>query len=221
MPSAWPLFELRVRTPRLVLRSPTDDDLFALIEVARAGVHDPDQMPFAVAWTDLAPPAFEQSFLSFFWGCRASWTPEAWQLPLAVVLEDRPVGIQDLKATGFPTLRTVETGSWLGRAYQRQGLGTEMRAAVLALAFDGLGALVATSGVIEGNAASERVSQKLGYEPNGEALVAPRGIPVVEHRYRLTRERWDPDRYPVRIEHLEACRAMFGLDARSDDPDPP
>ena len=42
---------------RLVLRSPTDDDLFALLEVARAGVHDPDQMPFAVAWTDLAPPA--------------------------------------------------------------------------------------------------------------------------------------------------------------------
>jgi RimJ/RimL family protein N-acetyltransferase len=221
MPSAWPLFELRLRTSRLVLRSPTDDDLFALIEVARAGVHDPDEMPFAVAWTDLAPPAFEQSFLSFFWGCRASWAPGAWQLPLAVVLEDRPVGIQELRATSFSTLRTVETGSWLGRAYQRQGLGTEMRAAVLALAFDGLNADVATSGAIEGNIASRRVSEKLGYEPNGESLVAPRGTPVVEHHYRLPRERWDPGRYPVRIEHLEACRSMFGPDARSDVADPP
>ena len=94
-------------------------------------------------------------------------------------------------------MRTVETGSWLGRPYQRQGIGTEMRAGVLALAFDGLGAEIATSGAVEGNPASRRVSEKLGYEPNGEALLAPRGTPVVEQRYRLTRERWDPDRYPV------------------------
>ena len=84
---------------------------------------------------------------------------------------------------------------------------------MLALAFDGLGAVVATSGAIEGNAASQRVSEKLGYEPNGESLVAPRGTAVVEHRYRLQRERWDRDRYPVRIEHLDECLGMFGLDA--------
>jgi RimJ/RimL family protein N-acetyltransferase len=212
MASPWPLFELRLRTPRLVLRSPTDEDLFALLDVARAGVHDPAVMPFGVAWTDVPPPAFERSFLAFFWSCRASWTPERWQLPLAVVLDERPVGIQELRATDFATLRTVGTGSWLGLAYQGQGIGTEMRAAVLALAFDGLGAEIATSGAIEGNAASHRVSEKLGYEANGEALVAPRGTPVVEHRYRLRRQNWDRDRYPVTIEHLDACRGMFGLD---------
>jgi RimJ/RimL family protein N-acetyltransferase len=216
MPSAWPLFDLRLRTARLVLRSPTDDDLFALLDVARTGVHDPAEMPFAVAWTDLGPPAFEQSFLQYFWTCRAAWRPEAWQLVMAVVFDDRPIGIQELSARRFATLRSVETGSWLGRAYQRQGLGTEMRAAVLALAFDGLGATVATSAVIEGNIASRRVSETLGYEPNGETLVAPRGAPVVERRYRLPRDRWDPARYPVRIEHLDPCRAMFGLDARPD-----
>ena len=112
MSSAWPLFELRLRTPRLELRSPTDDDVFALLEVARGGVHDAAHLPFAVAWTDLASPAFERGFLQFYWGCRASWTPEAWQLPMAVVLNDRPIGVQDLSATGFPTLRTVMTGSW-------------------------------------------------------------------------------------------------------------
>jgi RimJ/RimL family protein N-acetyltransferase len=219
MPNAWPLFDLRLRTTRLVLRSPTDDDLFALLEVASAGVHDRDQMPFAIAWTDLAPPAFERSFLQFFWSCRSSWTPEAWQLPLAVVLEGRPIGIQELRGTSFATLRTVETGSWLGRIYQGQGLGTEMRAAVLTLAFDGLGAAAATSGVIEGNAASRRVSEKLGYEPNGESLVAPRGTPVVEHQYRLRREHWDRARYPVTIEGIDACRAMFGLDTPTDSGD--
>jgi RimJ/RimL family protein N-acetyltransferase len=53
-------------------------------------------------------------------------------------------------------------GSWPGRRYQRQGAGTEMRAAVLFLAFDGLGALAAESGALEGNDASSRVSGKLG-----------------------------------------------------------
>lgn len=214
MPSAWPLFDLRLRTPRLELRSPTDDDVFALLDLAHAGIHDPDQMPFAVAWTDLESPAFERSFLAYFWGSRASWTPERWRLPLAVLLDGRPVGIQEVQATDFAMLRTVDTGSWLGRAYQGQGIGTEMRAAVLALAFDGLGAEVATSGAIEGNIASHRVSEKLGYELNGEARLAPRGTPVVEHHYRIMRARWDPGRYPVRIEHLEACRSMFGLDER-------
>jgi hypothetical protein len=37
-----------------------------------------------------------------------------------------------------------------------------MRAAVLFLAFDGLGAVAAESGALEGNDASSRVSGKLG-----------------------------------------------------------
>ena len=217
MSSPWPLFDLRLRTPRLELRSPTDEDAFALLEVARAGVHPAYEMPFGVAWTDLASPAFERSFLQFLWGCRASWTPDEWHLPLAVVLDGRPIGIQELTATRFPVLRTVHTGSWLGRAYQGQGIGTEMRAAVLALAFEGLGAEVAASAVIEGNGASRRVCEKLGYLPNGESRVAPRGTPVRHQFYMLPRASWDPDRYPVRIEHLDACREMFGLEAVAED----
>jgi RimJ/RimL family protein N-acetyltransferase len=217
MSSPWPLFDLRLRTPRLELRSPTDEDVFGLLEVAQAGVHPANEMPFAVAWTDLASPAFERSFLQFLWGCRASWRPDAWHLPLAVVFEGRPIGIQELSATSFRILRTVDTGSWLGRAYQGQGIGTEMRAAVLALAFEGLDAEVAASGVIEGNEASRRVSEKLGYSPNGESRIAPRGTPVEHRFYRLPRTSWDPVRYPVRIEHLDACREMFGLDAIEED----
>ena len=110
-------------------------------------------------------------------------------------------------------MRTVETGSWLGRAFQSQGIGTEMRAAVLALAFDGLGAEVASSGAMDRNAASRRVSEKLATKPNGEGSVAPRGVPVVERRYQLRRERWDRDRHPVAIEHLDECLGMFGLNA--------
>ena len=32
---------------------PTDDDLPALLAVAKAGIHPPDEMPFGVAWTSL------------------------------------------------------------------------------------------------------------------------------------------------------------------------
>jgi hypothetical protein len=58
MSGPWPLFALRLRSARLELRSPTDPDLFALLEVARAGVHDPATMPFVIAWTDLRGDAF-------------------------------------------------------------------------------------------------------------------------------------------------------------------
>jgi RimJ/RimL family protein N-acetyltransferase len=215
MPHPWPVFDLRIRTTRLELRAPTDDDLVALLDVARAGVHDPERMPFGVAWTDVPSPEFELSFLRFFWRTRASWTPAAWRLPLAVLHAGQAIGMQEVWATDFATLRVVETGSWLGLLHQGQGLGTEMRAAVLYLAFEGLGATAARSGALDGNEASRRVSEKLGYEPNGEGLVAPRGRPVVHHGYLLRREHWQRDLYPVSIENLDACLLMFGLDERT------
>jgi hypothetical protein len=55
MAHPWPLFDLRLRTPLLELRLPTDDDLLALLEVARAGIHDPTTTPFQVPWDELPP----------------------------------------------------------------------------------------------------------------------------------------------------------------------
>jgi RimJ/RimL family protein N-acetyltransferase len=103
----------------------------------------------------------------------------------------------------------VVTGSWLGAAYQGHGYGTEMRAAVLELAFRGLSAEVAESGAMQGNVASTRVSEKLGYEPAGEGTRSPRGQPVPETLYRLRREAW---RNPMRVEleALEPARPLFG-----------
>ena len=208
----WPLFELRLRSARLELRSPTDDDLLALLEVARAGIHDPASMPFAIAWTDLRGEAFDQGFLQFYWGTRASWTVDSWSLPLAVHLDGQPIGVQELSATNFHTNRIVDTGSWLGVRFQGHGFGTEMRAAVLAYAFDSLAAVSARSGALEGNEASRRVSLKLGYRPDGFGEVAPRGTPVREERFVLDRWDFDRDRWPVVVEGFHACRRMFGLD---------
>jgi RimJ/RimL family protein N-acetyltransferase len=86
-----------------------------------------------------------------------------------------------------------------------------MRAAVLELAFGGLGAVAAESGALEGNVASARVSEKLGYEPAGERFQSPRGEPVREQIYRVTRERWQSvDRPPVEIEGLSKSIHLFG-----------
>ena len=142
MPDAqWPLIDLRVRTPRLEIRLPTDADLYRLNELVDLGVHEPSAMPFTIPWTDTPPPRRHRESLKFWWSARANWSPESWDFTGAVFVDGAPVGVQGLMAKNFARLRTVETGSWLGRQHQGQGLGKEMRAAILHLAFEGLGAI--------------------------------------------------------------------------------
>jgi RimJ/RimL family protein N-acetyltransferase len=87
-----------------------------------------------------------------------------------------------------------------------------MRAAMLALLFDGLGLELAASGAFDHNVASFRVSEKLGYEPAAEDVVSPRGVPMRRRNFRLTRERWESRERPsVEIEGLEPCLPLFGL----------
>jgi RimJ/RimL family protein N-acetyltransferase len=207
---AWPLFGLRLRTERLVLRPPTDDELPELMALARAGIHPPDEMPFGVAWSTLPSPDFERGFLQHFWRIRATWSPDHWYLNFMVEWDGTPIGAQSIDAEGFAIHRTVATGSWLGQTYQGRGFGREMRGAVLGFAFDGLGARVAESSAFLDNAASNAVSRSLGYEENGFGSLAPEGIARVTQRFRMTAEGWrSRPRPPLTIEGLEACREMF------------
>jgi RimJ/RimL family protein N-acetyltransferase len=210
MAHPWPLFDLRIRTPRLELRIPTDDDLLALAIVARTGVHDRPATPFLVPWDELPSPAFEQQFLMHWWRVRGGWTPGGWTLGMAAFADGVAVGMQDVAAHDFDARRTVVTGSWLGLAYHGRGYGTEMRAAVLHLAFTELGALVAESGYAEDNAASARVSEKLGYVANGVRIHAYGGVRRVEQMVRVTPETWRRDLVPVTVEGMGACRGLFG-----------
>ena len=66
----WPLFDLRIVTPRLELRYPSDDDLFALAGILAEGIHDPDTMPFAEPWTRAESPELERNGLRFWWSRR-------------------------------------------------------------------------------------------------------------------------------------------------------
>jgi RimJ/RimL family protein N-acetyltransferase len=203
---------LRLRTPRLELRLASDEELRGLAELARAGIHEPEEMPFEVAWTDnVGSPSFGEEFLEFHRDRLAASTPEAWRLELITFLDGSPIGTQGVGADNFAAKREVFTGSWLGRAWQRRGLGTEQRAAVLQLAFVGLGARAAISGARERNHGSLGVSRRLGYEDVGMQLAYPRGEPVP---HRLLRLEAADFRSPVQveIEGLDALRSCLGID---------
>lgn len=209
---SWPLFDLRVRTPRLELRPDWDGGLADLAAVAAAGVHDPADMPFFEPWTDAAPGDLERSTMQFCWGRRAALTPDDWHVNFVVLRDGRVVGLQSVQARQFAVTRTVETGSWLGRVWQGQGIGTEMRAAVLHVAFAGLGAQRALSGAFEDNAPSLAVSRVLGYVEHGDEVRARRGRPARAVRFLLTREEWERRQppFPINVDGLEPCRPLLG-----------
>src|SRR5581483_2034090 len=123
-----PLTRVRLRRARLELRLPTISEVRALYQVAKAGIHDPAEMPFEVPWTDTLN---EDDFVAYHRERRE----------FVAFLDGLPIGVQALRVEGGEAV----TGSWLGAAYQGQGLGTEMRATVLTLAFERYGVSVARS----------------------------------------------------------------------------
>jgi len=202
------LFDLRVRTPRLELRLGPHRELEQLRELAGAGVHPPEVMPFYVPWTDW--PQEPGWLVDYHEQQLAEWRPERWSLELLVRAEGELAGTQGMRGVDFAACRSVDTGSWLGLRFQGRGFGTEMRTAVIELAFRGLGAERVTSGAFDDNAASIRVSEKLGYRRVGEAEHAPRGRPQREILFELRREDWRPG-VAVEIEGLETALPLFGL----------
>ncbi|MFD4274145.1 GNAT family protein [Streptomyces cyaneofuscatus] len=208
----WPLHGLRIRTPRLELRLPDEALLDELASVGADGVHAPDRMPFIVPWTDGEPDEVGRATYQHVLGTIAGWTAQDWHLSLSVLHGGEVVGRQDVMGREFGVRREVMTGSWLGLPHQGQGIGTEMRAAALHLAFEGLGARYAVSDARTDNAGSLGVSRRLGYEPDGLQIEVIRGEAVTLRRVRLDRAGWEKHRsVDVTVEGLDACRADFGV----------
>lgn len=202
-----PLFGLRLRTPRLELRLPTEAELVELYELAAAGIHPPEEMPFGVAWTDKLT---QESFLAYHHSTRETWTAESWKIDLGTWVDGVLAGVQGIGADGYAHQRTIGTGSWLGERFQGHGMGTEMRTAVVELAFRELGAAAVTSSAFETNAASRRVSEKLGYRVVGHETMSPRGVPEPHLKLRLDRSDWRGAPLRVEVEGVEPCLPLFG-----------
>lgn len=168
----WPPFGLVVTAGDLTLTPVTDVDLPGLVDLVRSGVHPSDEMPFGVPWTRQPSNEVAPQYARHYWRMRAAFEPQDFHLDFAVRDRDELVGVQGFFAKDYAVTRTAETGSWLALRHQGRGLGTGMRQAVCAFLFDHLDAAEVRSGAWVDNAASLRVSQKLGYRVSDTDRVA-------------------------------------------------
>ncbi|MEZ0446412.1 GNAT family N-acetyltransferase [Cellulomonas sp. ICMP 17802] len=211
----WPLAALRVTCGDLELRYLDESTLTALAQLAAEGIHDPDFMPFTGTWSRGTPTEVARSVLTFQWGKRAATTPDDWHLDLALVRGGEVLGVQGMMAKAYPVTRTAETGSWLGRRHQGQGLGTRMRLMILHLLFEGLGAHEATTQAFADNAASNGVTRRLGYAENGVDIDPREGKAVLSNRYVLSLAAWqsrpEAHRLDVTLDGVGPAREFLGI----------
>jgi RimJ/RimL family protein N-acetyltransferase len=209
----WPLLGLRVTTPRLTLAYPTDEHSAELAEVAKRGIHAEGISPFMTGFSLLPPDERARSVVQFQWKGRAEFSVEKWTLPFVAIVDGEVVGVQDAFTSHFALTRAVTTGSWLVADRQGEGIGTEMRRAILHLLFDGLGAEIAHTEAFAHNGSSQGVTRKLGYIDDGETI-GKRGDGEAERslRFRMEREHWaEVKSDDLTIHGLEACLPLFGL----------
>lgn len=212
----FPTLNIRVITDRLILRMPTFAEAISLSNLAAAGIHEPGARPFRIEWTngtplEVARRVAQRAMLHLgeaFDGTACD------DIELAVFLKTRPitpVGRVGLQIHDRP-IRAGKTHSWIGRAYQGNGYGTEARLAMMAFMFDGLGLLRASTRAFEDNEASLRVTQKIpGYKhtdtvPNDDGR---RDTLVFE----MTVDDWhEHTRLSVELHGMGIARDYLGLD---------
>jgi RimJ/RimL family protein N-acetyltransferase len=207
----WPMFDLRLTTDDLQLKHLTESDLGSLAAILP---EDAEQDPSSTTYPGLDGDRNRGVVVhQDYWRARGRWRPESWALSFGVFRDGELVGYQGLEGDDFARLRTVDSSSFLATASRGHGLGKQMRAAVLALAFGALGARFAITSAWSENHASLGVSRSLGYVDNG-VTVHPRGDSVGEMAHmRLTREQWLTSGWADRavVAGVDECMVFFGL----------
>ena len=206
----WPLLDLRLTFGDLELSPLVETDLAEVVQLVPADLElNPNATRFAVDDRTHRGVVVHQEY----WRSYGTWTTQAWRFHLAVRRDGELLGLQELEGNEFPTLRTVDTSSWLVESARGAGIGKSMRRAVLALAFDHLGARAAITSAWHDNHASLGVSRSLGYRPNGESYLARgEGVDTLVH-LRMTLDEWRsaggaPD---VTVTGVRDALPLFGL----------
>lgn len=206
-----PLLGLRISAGPLELRGVTDTDVPALCDVAAAGIHPEDQMPFSIPWSIGPPDEVAARVAAYHWRCRGEWSAERWSLQLGVWYDGVLVGCQGMQAIDYLITRTPATGSWLGRDSQGRGIGTAMRQVICAFAFDCLDAEEVRSSAFLDNKASIAVSRKVGYTGDGTERERLNQRLAVLQRFRLTPSDLVRYQHPLSVEGLQPLRRSIGL----------
>ena len=206
----WPLFDLRIAVDDLLLKPLVENDLSPLVDALSDDVElDPDSLVFDGQVTAVARGTITYQQ---YWRAMGTWTPDNWRLNFGVWRGDELLGAQEIEASKFSRLRTVDTASFLSSHHRGEGVGKAMRAGVLTLAFDYLGAELAITSAWHDNNASLGVSRALGYADNGMTRDwrATHADSMVH--LQLTKASWDekgPHR--ARVSGVGPCLPFFGL----------
>ena len=192
----YPPLQIRVKTPRLELVGADDEMLAALAPLVRDGKVFAEPAPYddPMSFYESDPDVRVSRWLQSVWRGRGRFSPSDFRLAFAVLVDGEAVGMQDLIAEKFDSCGTFASFSWLSTDVRGRGLGTEMRSALLHLAFAGLGAREAGSDAFVDSIGSNKVSEALGYERNGVDWDIRRGEPGRIQRWRLTRSAWETRR---------------------------
>jgi RimJ/RimL family protein N-acetyltransferase len=216
--TALPLLGLRITAGPLELRGITDDLLGPLTDLAIAGIHEPDFMPFTTPWSITPAAEMSRCVAQYYWRSRAEFSPAKWVAGFAVSWQGELAGVQGIDTQDYLVTRTGETGSWLGRRFQGRGIGTAMRQVICAFAFDHLDAEHVTSSAFADNPASLAVSKKVGYEDQGWHPVERLGKQATLRRLMLEPASLIRYEHPLTVTGLAEFRRSIGLDAA---PTPP
>jgi RimJ/RimL family protein N-acetyltransferase len=208
----FPAFGLRIECGPVTLRAMRESDAPRVAELATEGIHTYGARPFLMPWNLSEEQPLES--LQFYYREWAAFTPQSWTLLMAVERDGVMVGAQDMKSQKFAVVRHAETGSWLGLAHQGRGTGTLMRQAILAFAFDHLGAVEMRSGAWTDNPGSHRVSEKCGYVANGYQLLDRQGESVRQDDFVVTPGTFVRPPYEVVVSGVEAFRRAIGMDTQ-------
>lgn len=206
----WPMHGLVLRVADLELRLPGPEQLEELGLLAQTLIDTPGQPLTDAPWARKTPVEASRDILQWHWKNWGELAPDLWKLCFVIIRDGVVVGTQEIGAKDFRIVREVDSGSWIGRQYQGQGIGKLARTAVLALAFDGLDALGAHTGAAAVNYASIGVSRSLGYTDSGFEVRVNRGERSEGTELRMTREQWlGRERPVVEIEGLEPCLPLL------------
>ena len=188
-----------------------ESDYSELAAIATGGVRKNDVPAFLVDWDSGSDEEIARSIAQYQWSTRANFRVDDWTIEFTVRVGGRVIGVQGVSAKDFTRSRSVSTGSWLAVHEQGKGYGTRMRRATVAAFADEFDVETFHSAYFEGNDASRRVSEKLGYSPNGvKVIVAQDGHAHTEPQVIVAASTVNRGPDPVGVDGAEVVRQFLG-----------
>ncbi|GGC21430.1 succinyl-CoA transferase Rv0802c [Brevibacterium sediminis] len=208
----WPPFALHLRSGDMELSPVREADIPELAQIARGGVRRDGIEAFLVNWDSGTDEQVARSLAQYHWSTRGNFTVDEWTIEFTVRVNGRAIGVQGVTGRRFPLTRTVSTGSWLALPEQGCGYGTRMRRMIIEAFTRYFGAARFDTAYFDGNDASRRVSEKLGYSPNGDrSAVGQNGTVLTEHRMVLRAEDYVHTDSDLQVTGAEAFRTFLTI----------